>query len=50
MVGSPFKIPTALPVEYIAPPTLGQHTDEVLQELLGYEQSEIDELRHQGVI
>jgi len=50
MVGSPFKIPTALPVEYIAPPALGQHTDEVLQELLGYQQSEIDELRHQGVI
>jgi formyl-CoA transferase len=50
MVGSPFKIPTAPPVEYNAPPTLGQHTDEVLQELLGYKQSEIDELRRQGVI
>lgn len=32
-----------------APPTLGQHTDEVLQDL-GYSKKDIDELRKKGVI
>ena len=31
-------------------PTLGQHTDEVLSELLGYSREEIEELRREGVV
>ena len=39
------------PVEYdLAPPTLGQHTDEVLKELLGYSDEEISNLYDAGAI
>lgn len=39
------------PVEYNkAPPLLGEHTDEVLRELLGYSDASIDELRKSEVI
>jgi crotonobetainyl-CoA:carnitine CoA-transferase CaiB-like acyl-CoA transferase len=33
-----------------AGPRLGEHTDEVLAELLGYDDGEIDELRREGVV
>ena len=33
-----------------AGPKLGQHTDEVLNEVLGYDEAEIDEFRRQGVV
>jgi len=33
-----------------APPELGQHTDEVLRDLLGYDSTRIDHLRDAGVI
>ena len=33
-----------------AGPRLGQHTDEVLAELLGYDDGEIDELRREGIV
>lgn len=33
-----------------SPPILGQHTDEVLQEYLNYNQTHIDQLRQNGVI
>ena len=33
-----------------APPTLGEHTDHVLAEVLGMEQKEVDTLREQGVV
>jgi crotonobetainyl-CoA:carnitine CoA-transferase CaiB-like acyl-CoA transferase len=35
---------------YRAPPTLGQHTDEVLGERLGLGRAELDELRSKAVI
>lgn len=36
--------------EYVAPPTLGQHTREVLTGLLGYSASEVDALAGEGVV
>jgi formyl-CoA transferase len=36
--------------EYVAPPTLGQHTREVLTGLLGYSASDVDMLAKEGVI
>ncbi|MFC1999835.1 CaiB/BaiF CoA transferase family protein [Chloroflexota bacterium] len=35
---------------YRSPPTLGQHTEEILTELLGYSKDRIEELRIEGVI
>jgi crotonobetainyl-CoA:carnitine CoA-transferase CaiB-like acyl-CoA transferase len=50
LVGSPFHIAgTTLPAAS-APPTLGEHTNQVLQELLGLEPGQLDNLRKQGVI
>lgn len=43
MSGTPSSTPTA-------PPTLGQHTDSVLRQLLGLDDAELDELETQGVI
>ena len=50
LVGSPVGL-SRTPVSYRrAPPTLGQHTDEVLAEMLGMGESERDALRGDGVI
>ena len=50
LVGSPIGL-SRTPVSYRrAPPTLGQHTDEVLAEMLGLSESGRDALRGEGVI
>jgi crotonobetainyl-CoA:carnitine CoA-transferase CaiB-like acyl-CoA transferase len=50
LAGPPFHIAgTTLPARTL-PPTLGQHTEEVLKDLLGFSQARLDELRRQGVI
>jgi crotonobetainyl-CoA:carnitine CoA-transferase CaiB-like acyl-CoA transferase len=50
LVGSPIKIPTA-PVEFrLSPPLLGEHTVEILKELLGHNQEGVKELRNNDVI
>jgi formyl-CoA transferase len=50
LVGSPFHIAgTTLPSP-TPPPGLGQHTDEVLRDLLGLDAERVAELRQQGVI
>ncbi len=50
LVASPMRF-SATPVEYRRPPpTLGQHTEEVLQELLGLDPERLAELRRQQVI
>ena len=50
LVGSPIRL-SGTPVSYRrAPPTLGQHTDEVLAELLDLGESEREALREAGVI
>jgi crotonobetainyl-CoA:carnitine CoA-transferase CaiB-like acyl-CoA transferase len=50
LVGSPLRL-SETPVEYDAPPPLlGQHTDEVLAQLLGMGRDEIDRLRRTSVV
>ncbi len=50
MVASPLKIPTAPPVIRMPPPRLGEHTDQILHELLGLDQKTIQDLRDSQVI
>ena len=39
------------PVDYqVPPPLLGQHTREVLQQVLGYDDARIDALHARGVV
>ena len=50
LVGSPIKL-SGTPVTYRrAPPTLGQHTDEVLAEVLGLDAAEREALRRDDII
>lgn len=44
LVGNPIKMPSIHTEEYTAPPTMGQHTHQVLAELLGYSHEEIEGL------
>jgi len=49
-VASPMRF-SATPVEYkLAPPTLGQHTDEILRGVLGMGEAEIADLRASGTL
>ena len=50
LVGTPFHIAGATLPAPTAPPTLGQHTAEVLTELLGMDAARVEELRRRGVI
>lgn len=49
-VGSPLKLSETSPQVRYPPPALGQHTDEVLREVLDYDAVEIERSREQGVI
>ena len=50
LIGNPLKL-SETPVSYRrGPPTLGQHTDEVLGELLGIEGEELSRLREDAII
>jgi crotonobetainyl-CoA:carnitine CoA-transferase CaiB-like acyl-CoA transferase len=50
LVASPLKL-SATPVRHDRPPPLlGQHTEEVLREWLGWDAARIDDLRSKGVI
>jgi len=50
ILGSPLAIPTAPAEVRLAPPTLGQHTEDILGGLLGYDQTAIAALREAGVV
>jgi succinate--hydroxymethylglutarate CoA-transferase len=50
MVNSPVKWSGCTPRIRRAPPTLGQHTDEILGETLGMGKEEIEVLRGDGVV
>jgi CoA:oxalate CoA-transferase len=50
MTGVPIKMSRTPGTVDKPPPTLGEHTDEILQNLLGYTEDKIKALRHKGVI
>lgn len=50
MPGNPVKLSGAAETSFAPPPLLGEHTDAVLDELLGYGGERIDALRRTGVI
>lgn len=50
MVASPLKIPTSPLVVRLPPPLLGEHTEQILAEILGYDEAVIQDLRNAQVI
>ena len=48
-VGNPIKLSDS-PAEVKRSPLLGEHTDEVLTELLGYSAEEVASLKERGVV
>lgn len=50
VVGSPVVYSDASNTARTAPPTLGQHTDDVLKSVLGYDEEKIHKLRSQKII
>ncbi|MFN4261799.1 MAG: CaiB/BaiF CoA transferase family protein [Gemmataceae bacterium] len=50
LIGPPFHIAGVTPPEPIPPPTLGQHTEEVLRQMLGLNDEQVAGLRQRGVI
>jgi succinate--hydroxymethylglutarate CoA-transferase len=50
LVSPPVKFSQSKPSIRTPPPTLGQHTDEVLEEVLGMSKAEIQGLKEQGVV
>ncbi len=50
LVNTPVKYSHSTPSIRTPPPTLGQHTDEVLKEIVGMSESDIVSLRGQGIV
>jgi formyl-CoA transferase len=50
LLSSPMKLRGTPPQVSRAPPLLGEHTDEVLSQLLNYSQEQIQQLRSDRVI
>ncbi len=50
VTGIPVKLSTSPGDVVLPPPTLGQHTQEVLTEIIGYSDAEIDRLKQDGAI
>ncbi|KAF5633727.1 alpha-methylacyl-coa racemase [Fusarium tjaetaba] len=50
MVNTPIKLSETPPTIRSAPPMLGQHTNEVLQEHLGFKEADINALREKGIV
>lgn len=50
LVNTPVKYSDSTPGIRAPPPTLGQHTDEVLIDLLGFSSDEVEELRRDRVV
>lgn len=50
LVSPPVKFSETKPSIRTPPPTLGQHTDEVLSEMLGMQSVQIEALKEDGVV
>ena len=50
VIANPVKLSATPPSYRSAPPTLGQHTREVLTGLLGLAEGEVEALRAKGVV
>ncbi len=50
LVASPLRIPTTPTTFRYPPPLLGEHTEEILQNMLGYDATAVATLRTEGVI
>lgn len=50
MPGNPVKLSAQEPRAFTAPPQLGQHTDEVLREVMGYDADRVSALRAAGAV
>lgn len=50
LVNTPVKYSDSKPGIRLPPPTLGQHTDEILQGTLGMTEGDIESLRSEGVV
>ena len=50
LVSSPIKLSVTPVRTDLAPPLLGQHTQEVLREVLNYSDAQLSDLKHKGVI
>lgn len=50
LINTPVKYSYSTPGIRTPPPTLGQHTDEVLRDALGMDEEEINTLRMDGVV
>jgi formyl-CoA transferase len=48
-VGSPLKLSDS-PVEITPSPLFGEHTEEVLREVMSYDKEKVDQLRKEGVV
>ncbi len=48
VLGNPIKFSRSAENQFNSPPTLGQHTESVLRETLGYNPTQIETLRQQG--
>lgn len=50
LVNTPIKYSEATPGVRTPPPTLGQHTDEILGQVLNYREADIAKLKEDGVV
>ena len=50
LLNSPIKIPTSPTKTHNAPPTLGEHTEEILKVKIGLDQDTVARLRNEGIL